>query len=303
MAACGILVAGFACSSSSSEPNPAGGGGSTSASSSSGNPGLPDGGGPADTGSDASTSGGPDTGSDAGDPCEGRLICDSFEGQAVGAAPTGGWKVDTYQAATVTVSDAQAFKGTRSIKFTTGATQYQKAMMAMTGAPLFGATSTTKTTLYGRMMVYLETPAANGVHWTMLAGEGPVASKPGVRAFVRYGGQVAGKLMANYDTSGAKSDCWQHSATVMPIGKWTCFAWKLSGPTNDMTLAMDGKDIADLKVSTKGQGCINHDLADVWYPPTYERAVIGWESYQQDVGHTMYVDDVILDDQPIACPQ
>lgn len=303
MAACGILVAAFACSSSSSEPTPAGGGSSSTSASSSGNPGPTDGGDPPDAGSDGSTSGGLDGGADAGDPCDGRLICDSFEGQTVGAAPTGGWKVDTYQAGTVTVSDAQAFKGTRSIKFTTGATQYQKAMMAMTGPQLFGANSTTKTTLYGRMMVYLETPAANGVHWTMLAGEGPVASKPGVRAFVRYGGQVAGKLMANYDTSGAKSDCWQHSATVMPIGKWTCFAWKLSGPTNDMTLAMDGKDIADLKVGNKGQGCISHDLADVWYPPTYERAVIGWESYQQDVGHTMYVDDVILDDQPIACPQ
>ena len=256
-------------------------------------------------GSDAATpvDAGADTGSDAGDPCAGRLVCDSFEDRAVGGAPGTAWKVETATGGPVTVSDTRAYGGgKRSVKLTTPTATYQRAMMVMTGGPLFAAASTAKTTLYGRMMVWLETPAANGVHWTMLAGEGPVASKPGVRASSRYGGQQMGRMMANYDTSGAKSDCWQHSATVMPTGKWACFAWKLAGPKNDMTLAMDGKDIADLKVGEKGQGCISHDLADVWLPPTFERAALGWESYQQDLGHTMYIDDVILDDQPIACP-
>ena len=245
---------------------------------------------------------GVDTGINAGDPCTGRLVCDSFEDRTVGGAPGTAWKVETATGGTVTVSDTRAYgSGKRSVKLTTPTATYQRAMMVMTGGPLFAAASTAKTTLYGRMMVWLETPAANGVHWTMLAGEGPVASKPGVRASSRYGGQQMGRMMANYDTSGAKSDCWQHSATVMPTGKWACFAWKLAGPKNDMTLAMNGKDITDLQVGEKGQGCISHDLTDVWLPPTFERAALGWESYQQDLGHTMYIDDVILDDQPIAC--
>src|SRR5205085_117509 len=124
------------------------------------------------------------------------------------------------------------------------------------GAPLFTTQTTASTTLYGRMMVWLENPAADGVHWTMIGGEGPVPNKTNVRAFNRYGGQHQGKLMANYDTSGASSDCWQHSQTVMPIGKWVCVTWKLSSPTNDMHFSMDGKDIGDLTVGTQGQGCI-----------------------------------------------
>jgi hypothetical protein len=155
------------------------------------------------------------------------------------------------------------------------------------------------------MMVWLETPAANGVHWTMLAGDGPVPSRSGVRASYRYGGQWGGKMMANYDTSGASTDCWQHSETAMPIGKWACVTFRLDGKANVMELAMDGKAVADLRVDQKGQGCLGHDLGDVWLGPDFSssaRASVGWESYQMDVGHAMYIDDVVLDDAPIACP-
>jgi hypothetical protein len=235
--------------------------------------------------------------------CAGRAICDSFEDRAPGDPPGGVWKVETSGSATVRVSDTRAYGGgTRSVKITTPAAGYQHGMFVASGAPLFGAPSTAGTTLYGRMMVWLENPAANGVHWTMLAGEGPIAGQSGVRGMNRYGGQHMGKLSANFESSGKKSDCWQHSQTVMPIGRWACFAWKLEGPKNEMQIALDGDDIADLKVGEKGQGCIGHDFQDIWTPPTFERAVIGWESYQQDAAHTMYVDDVVLDDKPIACP-
>jgi hypothetical protein len=65
---------------------------------------------------------------------------------------------------------------------------------------------------------------------------------------------------------------------------------------------MDGVALADLHVTNKGQGCIGNDLGGAWLAPTFSTAALGWESYQQDVGHTMYIDDVILDVAPIACP-
>jgi hypothetical protein len=151
-------------------------------------------------------------------------------------------------------------------------------------------------------MVWLENPAADGVHWTMLNASGSVPGHSGVTAYVRYGGQLAGKLMANYDTSGASTDCWQHSATVMPIGKWVCFAWRFHGQTNEMELWMDGTELTDLHVSGSGQGCIGNGLGGQWLAPTYTSASLGWESYQQDVGHTMYVDDVVLDVASVGCP-
>jgi hypothetical protein len=250
---------------------------------------------PASTDANANT----DAAAPAPDACAGRRVCDSFESYDDGAAPAGPWKVSTAQGGAVAISTARAHSGSRSVKVTTGPSVYQRAMLATDGAPLFPLA---KGALYGRMMVWLEQPAADGVHWTMLSGEGPLPGRPGVTGFYRYGGQLAGKLLANYDTAGASTDCWQHSATTMPIGKWTCVAWRLDGVANAMELSMDGRSIADLHVASTGQGCLGHDLADEWVGPDFASATVGWESYQADVGHTMYIDDVVLDDAPIACP-
>ena len=231
------------------------------------------------------------------DPCAGRLICESFESAAAGAAPGGPWKI-LENSGTVTVSTTRAHSGTHSLKLTTTANQYQRAMITTTGAPLFPAPNNT---LYGRMYAWLENAAGHDVHWNMISASGPVPGKSGVSASYNYGGQLD-TLLANYDTQGASTDCWKHSATGMPIGKWVCFAWKLAGPTNEMTLATDGGDLADLHVTNKGEGCLGNDLGGAWLAPTCANASVGWESVQNDPGHTMYIDDVTFDDQPLTCP-
>lgn len=226
--------------------------------------------------------------------CAGRRVCDSFESATVGQPPPAPWKPSPGSGGTVVVSSDRAYRGKNSVKVSTSSAQYQRAMFDFESA--FGAD------LYGRMMVWLEEPAADGVHWTMLDGVGKIPSMSTVEAHVRYGGQLQGKLMANYDTVGKSTDCWQHSATAMPIGAWVCFVFHLKGSTNEMTLAKDGVDVADLHVVDKGQGCIGNDLGGEWLAPAYAKASLGWESYQQDVGHTMYVDDVVLDVAPVSCP-
>ncbi len=247
---------------------------------------------------DASASPPPPPPADAGDPCAGRRVCDSFESDAVGMPPGAPFS-GTPNAGTVVVSDARAHSGAHSVKVSTSSAPYQSALFTTKGAPLFPLPSNE---LYGRMYVWLENPAADGVHWTMLNASGAVPGHTGVTAYVRYGGQLAGKLMANYDTTGASTDCWQHSATVMPIGKWVCFAWRFHGQTNEMELWMDGAELTDLHVSGSGQGCIGNGLGGQWLAPTFATASLGWESYQMDAGHTMYVDDVVLDAASVGCP-
>lgn len=237
-----------------------------------------------------------DAGAPTTDPCAGRKVCDSFEGGSLGSA----WKTRTNNGK-VEVTTEKAFTGMHAVKFTTNQVSYQQAYIVNEGAPLFPLATNI---LYGRMMVWLDTPAAENVHWTMLSGDGPVANKSNVSAYYRYGGQPQGKynLLANYDTKNANTDCWQHSETKMPIGKWTCFAWKLDGVSQELHIAMDGKPITDLDVIKKGQGCIANDLGGQWLAPTFSSTTLGWESYQADVGHTMYIDDVILDTSPVDCP-
>jgi len=139
------------------------------------------------------------------------------------------------------------------------------------------------------------------VHWTMIQGEGP-ATGGITRADVRYGGQHQQSLMANYDTTGKASDCWQHSQTKMPEGKWACMEWYFEGATNTQKFWLDGKAIDDLTVTGQGQGCVSQETAGKWIFPSFERVYVGWESYQADPAREVWIDDVALGTSKIGCP-
>ena len=70
--------------------------------------------------------------------------------------------------------------------------------------------------------------------------------------------------MANYDSTGKKSDCWQHSATQMPEAKWACMEWYFDGATNTQKFWLDGKAIDDLTVVGEGEGCIDQGTGGKW---------------------------------------
>ena len=61
--------------------------------------------------------------------------------------------------------------------------------------------------------------------------------------------------------------------------------------------------IEDLTVSGQGQGCISDETNGTWYfPQDFSKAYVGWESYQKDDPREVWIDDVALSTQPIACP-
>lgn len=232
------------------------------------------------------------------DPCAGRLLCDDFEDDPLGAAPNAPWTVATNKGLVV-VDGARARSGSKAIKVSTQAGQYKQAFFYVDGAPAFPAPGNV---IYGRMMIYMDKTANDGVHWTMIQGSGPLAGHPGVTSHYRYGGMWQGKMMANYETSNLGTDCWNNSEKVMPTGQWACMEWRFDGPANGMRFWLDGVEVADLAVTDKGMGCVNHDLGDAWLAPSFERMTLGWESYQQDDAREAWIDDVILDDEPIGCP-
>lgn len=248
----------------------------------------------------ASSSNSSSSSSGSGDPCAGRLLCDDFEGDALGAAPKAkaAWKVATNMGKVV-IDGAHAHSGSRAVKVSTQAGQYKQALFYFDGGPVFPVAGNV---VHGRMMIYMDQTASDGVHWTMAAGQGPLAGHPGVTSIYRYGGMHMGKMMANYETSGAKTDCWDNSQTVMPTKKWACMEWRFDGPNNEMRFWLDGAEVADLHMKDQGMGCINHDLQDKWLAPTFQRMSFGWESYQQDAARDAWIDDVIIDDKPIGCP-
>lgn len=287
--------AAVACSSDPPKQSGTGGGGSGGASSSTG----------ANTGGSGAGGGTGGAGGSAS-VCDTALFCDDFEAFAAGSEPSGAWAVSKSKGA-LAVDTTRAHSGKQSVKITTDAADsYKSAMMAYSDKLPVAAN-----VVHGRMMLWLESAPQTAVHWTFIAGQGPVPAQ-NYSAIYRYGGQhpitdngsfVGSKLMANYETIGAQSDCWFHSTDkVVPVGKWACVEWKYDGPKNEMQFWLDGEELTDLHVQGKGQGCVHQAPDYPWTAPTFEKMAIGWESYQPDEPRTMWIDDVVLSEGPIGCP-
>lgn len=257
-----------------------------------------------ETGAGGSTGTGGATGTSTGgsggavDPCENRLICDDFEDDQLDTEPLAPWQSST-NAGSIVVDGTHAHSGAKAVHVHTEEGQYKRALFSVEGAPTFPIAGNV---VYGRMMIYMDQTANDGVHWTMIQGSGPLDGQPGVDSHYRYGGMWGGAMMANYETSGASTDCWNNTDVVMPTGAWTCMEWRFDGPQNEMRFWLDGVEVPELHVKDQGMGCIGHDLNDQWLAPTFDRMYVGWESYQQDGARDAWIDDVVIDDQPIGCP-
>lgn len=242
-------------------------------------------------GSGNSTAGAP-----SGD-CSGALICEDFESYT--GTPAGPWKVTKNGAGNVIIDGAQHKSGTKAVKFTTsGAMDYQQAYISL--EQIFPVPSNA---FYGRMMIYATKAANDGVHWTMIEGEGAATAQGITNAQVRYGGQHMQGLMANYDSTGKSSDCWQHSATKMPEAKWACMEWYFDGATNTQKFWLDGQAIADLTVTDEGEGCVSQGTGGKWIYPSFTRLNLGWGSYQKDDPREAWIDDVAVGTTRIGCPK
>lgn len=241
-------------------------------------------------------SGGTSAGGSGNGACNGALFCDDFESYT--DTPGAPWTIKKNAQGNVLIDGAQHSSGTKAVKFTTtGAMDYQQAYIMLD--KIFPVA---QNAFYGRMMIYTTKAANDGVHWTMIQGEGPAAMNI-ARADVRYGGQHQQGLMANYDSSGPKSDCWQHSQTKMPEGKWACMEWYFDGATNTQKFWLDTKAIDDLTVVGQGDGCISQETGGKWLFPTFQHLYLGWESYQKDDAREVWIDDVAISTTQVGCPK
>jgi polysaccharide lyase-like protein len=236
---------------------------------------------------------------------EGSLFCDDFEDDTVGTigAP---WRASTNQA-TVAVDEAQAFSGTKAVHVNAPqAGTYHRGYFALDQGSSAGIFPAVAQEMYGRTMVYLGVLPNADAHWTFIQGEGPSADATH-NALYRYGGQHqnGAQLMANYETTnGVATDCWDHSATLMPVAEWACVEWHFTVATNDMQLWLNGTELSDIHVTQQGEGCGGDALAQQWIaPPAFQTLYLGWEHYQQAANPIdVWMDDVVVDTKRVGCP-
>ncbi len=221
----------------------------------------------------------------AEDGCGAALLCDDFDDDTVGMAPGEPWSVDV-NGGGVEISTERAFSGDKSVHVSNTQGAYKRAYFAVDGDPVFPAAGAE---MFGRMMMWLEATPAGSVHWTFIQGEGP-SDDGSFDIFYRYGGQHEGKLMANFETQGKATDCWDHSATEMPTQTWACLEWRFNVATDEMQFWLDGAEIADIHTTGMGEGCGSQDLNGAWPAPAqFEVLRLGWEKYS-GVGRAQCVD-------------
>ncbi len=248
--------------------------------------------------------------------CETAAFCDGFESSVSGSKPGAPWGTTEISGA-IAVDESRAFSGKHSVKFTTMGTASYKSVLI--SHPNVAALRGSSDIVHGRMMFWLDAAPTGDVHWTFIAGEGQVPGQT-YRSTLRYGGQhpitnggtfMGSQLMANYETPdshatppvGPSTDCWQHAdQRVVPAGRWACAAWSFDTANDEMRFWLDGAELADLHIVKKGEGCVNQPADYLWDAPDVSKMLVGWESYQTDEPRTIWIDDVVIDSKPIACP-
>jgi len=221
------------------------------------------------------------------------LFSDDFESYSVGSTPSAPWAKSG--AGSVTVDSKRSFSGKKSVHFVSGEAYANRAILTFAAPGVFPLK---KNRYYGRMSMYVEEASPDGVHWTMLQSSGKVPGEDFV-AEIRYGGQHRQQLMANYETIGAKSDCWQHSSVRIPEKRWFRINWFFDGHKDLMKIWIDGKMIDEITVKGRGEGCLGDDLMGTWQFPVFENVSIGWVDYQPNGGErNVWIDDFAISAEP-----
>ena len=218
-------------------------------------------------------------------PVKKILFKDNFEGYTYKKEISKHWTVD----GNIKVSDSMSFKGKKSLEFISGEGYKNRAFIHLASVfPLAG------NSFYGSMQFYIKEASPNGIHWTMIQASGKIRDK-NYKSEVRFGGQHHKQFMANYDTQGVKTDCWQHSKIKIPEGKWTKYQWYFNGTTNTMKLWVDDNLLEDIVIINSGEGCINEDTNGQWNFPIFDTLTLGWVDYQTGGGERKFwIDDVVI---------
>ena len=215
------------------------------------------------------------------------IFHDTFDYYDVNVPPKGPWEIQGK--GMVRVDTIRSFSGKQSLYFESGEGFENRAFAVISGNPLIPFAYNR---ISGSMMIWIEDIPATDGRWTMLQGVGQVRDKE-YKAEVRYGGELGKRLMANYETQGVATDCWQHSHFDMPEKEWVKISWFIESSTNQMQFWMNEELVEDLTVTLKGTDCHNDDLDGEWIFPLFEEVMIGWADYQTGGGRRkVWIDDV-----------
>jgi predicted carbohydrate-binding protein with CBM5 and CBM33 domain len=229
------------------------------------------------------------------DSATASLICDGFEGQTSGAAPTMHWSVvqpDCSGTGKAVVDTSVVHSGSASLRVD-GAAGYcnhvfvQSEHRLDTGGPI-----------YVRAYIRHSTPLPTS-HVTMIA----MSDANDGGKDLRIGGQN-GALQWNRSSDDAtlpeQSPVGVGLSTALPNTGWQCLEYKIDGNAGTAQTWLNGKEVVGLTAD----GVATQDIDRQWYSKTWKPLVtnlkLGWESYGEG-SDTIWYDDVAAGSSRIGC--
>jgi hypothetical protein len=176
-----------------------------------------------------------------------------------------------------------------------------------------------RASFHGRAWMYAAqaNPAGKNVTLIEAAGKATSPDYQGGAPFdaqFRFGVQNEGPLLrAGYETpgwyatppTGPHTDCYQHSATKMPVNQWFCATWHIDTTAKQLSFAVDGQPV--LQTNEAGEGCVGAapepTLGNKWvYPAEIASLTLGWQEYEAGTGtRELWIDDLAVGTEPIPC--
>jgi hypothetical protein len=273
--------------------------------------------------STSASSGGASTGNGGGgaapvDPCADALFCEKFDDYAGVTSITDGQEFGPWRAALNTPGASMDLDGTHTVSgsfalhmsIDTGADAGGR-LFAEGAEPLFAGLPTH---IYGRMMMYID-PNGTSVHWTFFGASGD--AEPGSPEAGRRATYLMSSLPQNgvntysfvYGLSAAGTDpyhdCWFQSDGAMPTAEWTCVAFEMDSVARQLSMSSDGATTPTAVVNDHGEGCVGDVVPDdsPWYGPAVDEIYVGaWSFHPMDAPLEVWIDDLVVDTKPVACP-
>ena len=212
-------------------------------------------------------------------------FCEDFESATVGGDPNiHGWSVNRGDGDTLTISDAHAARGQKSLHIHAAGASHSMISTTM-GMPF------TDNNMWGRAFFYWNSSAYPNNQVSYVAA-GPADTL--AYQWLRYSSATGGMLGGNDSDPGNSS----FGNTSLPTGGWGCLEWHYEPAQHLAHYFLNGQEITSpMAIDAK------HDTDGAM---NFAHVEIGWELNSADSavpsdGWDMYIDEIALDGKQIGC--
>jgi hypothetical protein len=91
--------------------------------------------------------------------------------------------------------------------------------------------------------------------------------------------------------------------TPMP-STWACVSFEMDSVARKLRMYKDGAATPILSVDDHGKGCVAPTVVtSPWYGPAITQLFVGaWSFHAMNAPLDVWIDDVVVDTKPVACP-